>query len=64
MEKYDAEQTELEMEAEFTDVTAEVQAAEALDKEGFGNDSSFLDANDSTGLNDDSIRETTPDGKD
>ena len=64
MEKYDAEQTELEMEAEFTDVTAEVQAAEALDKEGLGNDSSFLDASDSAGIvNDDSLREGTPDGK-
>ena len=64
MEKYDAEQTELEMEAEFTDVTAEVQAAEALDKEGLGNDSSFLDASDSAGIvNEDSLREATPDGK-
>ena len=49
MEKYDAEQTELEMEAEFVDVIAEVQAAQTLDKEDFGNDSSFLDANDSEG---------------
>ena len=49
MEKYDAEQTELEMEAEFVDVIAEVQAAQTLDKEDLGNESSFLDANDSEG---------------
>ena len=58
MEKYDAEQTELEMEAEFVDVTAEVQAAETLDKEGLGNDSSFLDANDSEGMiSEDNVKE-------
>ena len=38
-EKYDAEQNELEMEAEFVDVTAEVQAAQTLD-----DDSSYLDS--------------------
>lgn len=64
MEKYDAEQTELEMEAEFTDVTAEVQAAEALDKEGLGNDSSFLDANDSEGIiSEDNLGEVTSNKK-
>ncbi|KAL4218065.1 hypothetical protein ACF0H5_022803 [Mactra antiquata] len=46
MEKYDAEQNELEMEAEFTDVSAEVQAAQAM------NDSSCLDMDNS--LKDDS----------
>lgn len=39
IEKYDQEQTTLEMEAEYTDVTAEVQAAETMDK-----DSSYLDS--------------------
>ena len=43
MEKYDAEQTELEMEAEFTDVAAEVHAAQTLD-----NDSSILESDVST----------------
>lgn len=33
VEKYDAEQNELEMEAEFVDVSAEVQAAQTLDKD-------------------------------
>ncbi|KAH3709700.1 protein arginine N-methyltransferase 6-like [Dreissena polymorpha] len=36
MEKYDQEQSELEIEAEFVDVSAEVQAAHSLDKESSG----------------------------
>ncbi|XP_052765037.1 uncharacterized protein LOC128206531 isoform X2 [Mya arenaria] len=43
IEKYDEEQTELEMEAEFTDVSAEVQAAQSLD-----NENSYIES-DSTG---------------
>lgn len=37
MEKYDAEQNELEMEAEFTEVSAEVQAAQSLDNDLYMN---------------------------
>lgn len=54
MEKYDAEQTELEMEAEFTDVSAEVQAAQKLD-----DDPSILESDIS--LKDDSYSNSTKD---
>lgn len=56
MEKYDAEQTELEMEAEFTDVSAEVQAAQTLD-----DDSSILESDIS--VKDESCSNSTKDEK-
>ncbi|XP_045180883.2 protein arginine N-methyltransferase 6-like [Mercenaria mercenaria] len=56
MEKYDAEQMELEMEAEFTEVSAEVQAAQTLD-----NDSSILESD--LSAKDDSLSNSTKDDK-
>lgn len=56
IEKYDTEQSELELEAEFTDVSAEVQAAQTLD-----NDSSILESD--LSLKDDAGLNVTKDGE-